>query len=40
MKNFLKQTGKTALEWTIKNPKKFFTYSMVFLSLYPLSDRW
>ena len=33
MKNFLKQTGKTALEWTIKNPKKFFTYSMVFLSV-------
>ena len=33
MKNFLKQTGKTAWEWTIKNPKKFFTYSMVFLSV-------
>ena len=33
MKNFLKQTAKKGLEWAAKNPKKFFTYSMVFLSL-------
>lgn len=33
MKNFLKQTGKKGLGWAAKNPKKFFTYSMVFLSM-------
>lgn len=33
MKNLLKQTAKKGLEWAAKNPKKFFTYSMVFLSV-------
>lgn len=29
----LKQTGQKWLGWAVKNPKRFFTYSMVFLSL-------
>lgn len=33
MKTFIKNTGQKWLGWSVKNPKKFFTYSMVFLSL-------
>ncbi|OWK98052.1 hypothetical protein AP75_08110 [Kaistella haifensis DSM 19056] len=29
----IKQIVKTALEWAAKHPKKFFTYSMIFLSV-------
>ncbi len=29
----LKQTGQKWLNWAVKNPKKFFTYSMLFLSV-------
>lgn len=33
MSAFFKQTGKKWLGWAVKNPKKFFTYSMIFLSV-------
>ncbi|MFL9835789.1 hypothetical protein [Chryseobacterium terrae] len=33
MKTFIKNTGKKLVGWSVENPKKFFTYSMVFLSL-------
>lgn len=33
MNALLKQTGQKYLAWAVKNPKKFFTYSMVFLSV-------
>lgn len=33
MMTFIKQKGKKCLEWAVKNPKKFFTYSMIFLSV-------
>lgn len=33
MNAFLKQTVQKYLGWAVKNPKKFFTYSMVFLSV-------
>lgn len=33
MKTFLKQIGQKYLNWAVNNPKKFFTYSMVFLSV-------
>ena len=33
MNAFFKQTGQRWLTWIVNNPKKFFTYSMVFLSL-------
>jgi hypothetical protein len=33
MNAFLKQTGQKWLDWAVKNPKKFFTYSMLFLSV-------
>lgn len=33
MNAFFKQTGQRWLFWIVNNPKKFFTYSMVFLSL-------
>ena len=29
----LKQTGQKWLNWATQNPKKFFTYSMLFLSV-------
>ena len=29
----LKQTGQKWLNWATRNPKKFFTYSMLFLSV-------
>lgn len=33
MNAFFKQTGHKWLSWSVKNPKKFFTYSMVLLSV-------
>ncbi|WP_374365223.1 hypothetical protein [Cloacibacterium sp.] len=33
MNAFFKQTGQRWLGWAVKNPKKFFTYSMIFLSV-------
>lgn len=33
MKTFIKNTGKKWLGWSVENPKKFFTYSMIFLSV-------
>ena len=33
MNTTLKQTGQKWLNWASPNPKKFFTYSMVFLSV-------
>lgn len=33
MSAFFKQTGRNGLDWAVKNPKKFFTYSMIFLSV-------
>lgn len=33
MKTFLKNTGQKWLGWSVENPKKFFTYSMIFLSV-------
>ena len=33
MNAFFKNTGQRWLTWIVNNPKKFFTYSMVFLSL-------
>ncbi len=33
MKTFIKNTGQKWLGWSVKNPKKFFTYSMIFLSV-------
>lgn len=33
MNTTLKQTGQKWLNWASQNPKKFFTYSMVFLSV-------
>ena len=33
MSTFFKQTGQRWLNWAVKNPKKFFMYSMVFLSV-------
>lgn len=33
MKAFIKQNGQKALERVAKNPKKFFVYSMIFLSV-------
>ena len=33
MNAFFKQTGHRWLTWIVNNPKMFFTYSMVFLSL-------
>ena len=33
MNAFIKNTGQRWLTWIVNNPKKFFTYSMVFLSL-------
>ncbi|WES98334.1 hypothetical protein P2W68_01675 [Chryseobacterium arthrosphaerae] len=33
MKTFIKNTGQKWVVWSVENPKKFFTYSMVFLSL-------
>lgn len=32
MKTFFKNTGKKCLIWSVENPKKFFSYSMIFLS--------
>ena len=29
----LKQTGQKCLGWAVQNPKKFFTYSMILLSV-------
>ena len=33
MSTFFKQTGQKWLNWAVNNPKKFFTYSMLFLSV-------
>ena len=33
MNTTLKQTGQKWLNWGTQNPKKFFTYSMIFLSV-------
>src|SRR5690554_786045 len=33
MRAFFKQTGRKWLDWAVKNPKRFFTYSMIFLSV-------
>jgi len=33
MNAFIKQTGKKWLDRVAKNPKRFFTYSMIFLSV-------
>ena len=33
MNTFLKQTGQKWLNWATQHPKKFFIYSMVFLSV-------
>lgn len=33
MNAFIKQTGQKWLDRVAKNPKKFFTYSMIFLSI-------
>src|SRR5690554_4344188 len=33
MSAFFKQNGRKWLGWAVKNPKKFFTYSMIFLSV-------
>lgn len=33
MSTFFKQTGQNWLNWAVNNPKKFFTYSMLFLSV-------
>ncbi|WP_292009682.1 hypothetical protein [Chryseobacterium sp.] len=33
MSSFFKQTGQKWLNWAVKNPKTFFTYSMIFLSV-------
>ena len=33
MNTALKQTGQKWLNWATQHPKKFFTYSMVFLSI-------
>ncbi|KNB62679.1 hypothetical protein AC804_06885 [Chryseobacterium sp. Hurlbut01] len=29
----MKQKGQKWLQWAVQNPKKFFTYSMIFLSV-------
>ena len=33
MNTTLKQTGQKWLNWAVQNPKKFFTYSMILLSV-------
>ena len=33
MNAFFKQTGQKCLQWIVHHPKKFFTYSMIFLSV-------
>lgn len=33
MKAFLKNTAKKWLRWSVENPKKFYMYSMIFLSV-------
>lgn len=33
MNTTIKQTGQKWLKWAAQNPKKFFTYSMLFLSV-------
>ena len=33
METTLKQKGQKWLQWTVQNPKKFFTYSMILLSV-------
>ncbi|WP_343662833.1 hypothetical protein [Chryseobacterium mucoviscidosis] len=33
MKTFIKNTGQKWLGWSMENPKKFFMYSMIFLSV-------
>lgn len=33
MNTTLKQKGQKWLKWAVQNPKKFFTYSMIFLSV-------
>ncbi|KUJ50066.1 hypothetical protein [Chryseobacterium sp. JAH] len=33
MKTFIKNTGKKLIGWPVENPKKFFMYSMIFLSV-------
>ncbi|HBV15433.1 hypothetical protein [Chryseobacterium carnipullorum] len=33
METTLKQKGQKWLQWAVHNPKKFFTYSMIFLSV-------
>lgn len=33
MKTFFKNTGKKWMGWSVANPKKFFMYSMIFLSV-------
>lgn len=33
MSAFFKQTGRKCLDWAANNPKKFFIYSIIFLSV-------
>lgn len=33
MNTIIKQTGKKGIQWAVQNPKKFFTYSMILLSV-------
>lgn len=33
METILKQKGQKWLQWAVQNPKKFFTYSMILLSV-------
>lgn len=33
MKAYIQNTAKKWLGWSVENPKKFFTYSMIFLSV-------
>lgn len=33
MNTSFKQAGQKCLQWMVRNPKKFFTYSMIFLSV-------
>ncbi|MCD1117507.1 hypothetical protein [Chryseobacterium turcicum] len=33
MSNILKQKGQKWIQWAVQNPKKFFTYSMILLSV-------
>lgn len=33
MKNAMAEIGKKWLHWAVNNPRKFFSYSMIFLSL-------